>query len=133
MEVSDDVGSKAEIGELWRCELQIMLEHMLQTDEVRVTWNGAEVPEEAQRWADWVYQMRPRASHARGYRLHVDLTKGMLPKVGKNTLRVDLLKKDEKLVQPFQVSEVGLVVEYLPHRHGLRNDEMNEALVLFSP
>ena len=116
-----------------RHKVKLMLENMMHYDKVRVTWNGLEVPDEAQRWADWVFQMRPRPSHARGYRLHVDLTKGMLPKVGKNTLRVDLLKKDENLVEPFQVSEVGLVVEYLPHRHGVRNDEMNDAVVLFSP
>ena len=106
-----------------------MLENMMHYDEVRVTWNGLEVPDEAQRWADWVFQMRPRPSHARGYRLHVDLTKGMLPKVGRNTLRVDVLKKDEKLIHPISVNEVGLVVEYLPHRHGLRHDEKNDGRV----
>ena len=45
------------------------------------------------------------------------------------TLRVDVLKKDEKLIYPISVNEVGLVVEYLPHRHGLRHDERNDGRV----
>jgi hypothetical protein len=106
-----------------------MLENMMHYDEVRVTWNGLEVPDEAQRWADWTYQMRPLQIDVWGYRLHVDLTKGMLPKVGRNTLRVDVLKKDEKLIYPISVNEVELVVEYLPHRHGLRHDERNDGRV----
>ena len=134
IEVADDVAGKAEMGELWRCELQVMLENMMHYDEVRVTWNGLEVPDEAQRWADWTYQMRPLKIDVWGYRLHVDLTKGMLPKVGRNTLRVDVLKKDEKLIHPISVNEVGLVVEYLPHRHGLRHDERNDGRVVsFKP
>ena len=48
---------------------------------------------------------------------------GDLPKMGTNTIRVDLLKKDAKLVMPVRVADVELVVEYLPGRNGLRAGE----------
>ena len=67
--------------------------------------------------------MRPRPKRYRGYRLHVDLRGEDLPKMGRNTIRVDVLKKDNKLVFPIVISDVELVVEYLPGRNGLRPGE----------
>ncbi|MDA1349854.1 MAG: hypothetical protein O3A47_13465, partial [Chloroflexi bacterium] len=116
IDMSDDISSKEQAGELWRCELRIMLNYMLHTDRVKVWWNGVEVPEDRIRKTDWVFQMRPRPDYVRGYRLHVDLKNGMTPVVGVNTLRVDLLEKDAKLVQPVTVTDIDLAVQYLPHR-----------------
>ena len=123
MEVSDDVAAKAGLGELWRCELRVLLNHRTHSDSIRVLWNGVEVPESAQRWADWTYQLRPRPSSVRGYRLHVDLKQDLLPKAGGNVLRVEALTKDQTLINSITVAEVEVVVEYLPHRNALRPEE----------
>ena len=124
LEVSDDVQAKARAGELWSCELRVMLEHLMHTDEVRLWWNGKEVPAEAQRKADWTYQMRPRHPRSyRGYRLHINLQGEWLPRVGRNTVRVDVLKKDAKLVLPIRLVDVELRVDYLPGRHGVLGHE----------
>jgi hypothetical protein len=124
LDVSDDVAAMAQAGELWRCELRVMLEHMMHTDKVRLWWNGKEIPREAQRIADWTYQLRPRPKGYRGYRLHVDLQeRKLLPKVGTNSVRVDVLKKDSKLIHPIRLVDIELDVDYLPHRHSLRPEE----------
>ena len=124
VEVSDDLADKAEQRELWRCELRVMIQNMVHHDRVRLVWNDVEIPPEAQRLADWTYQLRPRPDHGvLGYRLHVDLTGDRLPKQGTNKVRVDVIDKDEKLIHPMSVAEVEIAVEYLPHRHGLRPDE----------
>lgn len=124
VEVADDVAAKAAAGELWRCELRVMVEHMVYTDEIRLWWNGEEIPESDQRRADWTYQMRPRhPERYRGYRLHVDLKGDRLPKVGTNSVRVDLVKKDPQLVLPFTIPEVEVRVTYLSGRNGVLPDE----------
>ena len=123
LDVADDLAAKAGEGELWRCELQVMVQHMMHTDKVKLWWNGKELPEGKWRKADWTYQMRPRPQRYRGYRLHVDLRGEDLPKMGRNTIRVDVLEKDSKLVFPIMISDVELVVEYLPGRNGLRPGE----------
>ncbi len=123
IEVSDDIAAKAKAGELWKCELRVMLDQRMHTDEVAAFWNDEQVPEDAQRWADWTYQLRPRPGYALGYRLHIDLKQGLLPIIGTNRLRVDLLTKDETLVRPVSIKHVEIVVEYLPHRNALRADE----------
>ncbi len=124
LEVSDKVREKAEAEEIWRCELRIFLKNMMHYDQVRLVWNGREVPAELQRKADWTYQLRPRPTHyVLGYRLHVNLTGDWLPRVGTNTVRIDILSKDAKLIHPVTVADVELGVQYLPHRHGLRPDE----------
>ena len=123
LDVSDDLAAKAEAGELWRCELRVLLDQRMHTDEVAVFWNDCELQVDDHRWADWTYQLRPRPDHSLGYRLHVDLKKGLLPIVGTNRLRVDLLTKDETLIKPVEIKHVEIVVEYLPHRNALREDE----------
>ena len=100
-----------------------MVQHMMHTDKVKLWWNGKELPEARWRKADWTYQMRPRPQRYRGYRLHVDLRGEDLPRMGRNTIRVDVLEKDKKLVFPIAISDVELVVEYLPGRNGLRPGE----------
>jgi hypothetical protein len=122
IDVSDDIAAKSEAGELWRCELRIMLHELVHHDEARVYWNGEEVPESKIRKADWVFQMRPSAG-VRGYRLHIDLRNVSLPVKGTNTVRVDLITKDEQLVDPVSIHDIDIVVEYLPHRNALRDDE----------
>ena len=133
IEVSDDLSAKAKLGELWSCELKIMLDSLMHDDVLRLRWNDCEIPLADQRWADWIFQMRPRANHVRGYRLHVQLKDDWLPKVGANTVQVELLKKDEKLVNPVTVSEIEIVVKYLPGRHGLRPEEQYAGGVVFTP
>ena len=123
LEVADDVAAKAEQGELWLCELRVLLHERTYQDQVKLFWNGQEVPAEAIRWADWTYQLRPRPGYALGYRAHVDLKHRLLPRVGANVLRVDLQTKDETLVYPVSVDHVELAVEYLPHRCALRPEE----------
>ena len=78
LDVSDDLAAKADAGELWRCELRVLLDQRMHTDEVAVFWNDCEVQVDEHRWADWTYQLRPRPDHSLGYRLHVDLKKGLL-------------------------------------------------------
>lgn len=133
IEVADDIAAKAEQGELWSCELRVMLDYMMDGDEIRAVWNGKEVPTDIQRWADWILQMRPRPGHVRGYRMHVNLRDDWLPRVGKNTLRIDVLKKDPQLIQPITISEVDIDVKYLPHRNGLRPDEKYSSGATFTP
>ena len=124
IDVSDDLAAKEKPGELWCCELRVMIQNMVHHDRVRLFWNGVAVPEESIRMADWTYHIRPRPTHAvLGYRLHVDLTGDRLPKQGTNTVRVDVLQKDERLVHPISVAEIEVVVEYLPHHHGIRDNE----------
>ena len=123
LEVADDIAAKDRAGELWHCELRVMMRDMMYTDQVRLWWNGHLIPAKAQRKADWTYQLRRRPRSYRGYRLHVDLQGTLLPHVGTNTLQVDVLKKDARLVQPISVADVEVMVEYLPHRHGLRTEE----------
>ena len=76
--------------------------------------------------------MRPGAG-TRGYRLHVDLRGARVPRQGTNELRVELLKKDERLVDPVSVHDVFLVVEYLRHRHALRDKEQYGMQTTFTP
>ena len=133
IDVWEDITTKAQDGELWRCELRIMLEGMLHHDEVKVFWNEQEVPEENIRKAERVFQMR-ETSRARGYRLHIDLRQVSLPLMGTNKLRVDLIKKDEKLITPIEVSDVDIAVESLPGRNQLRDAETYEgASIPFTP
>lgn len=125
LEVSDDVSGRAALGELWRCELRVMLQHLTYEDRVRLLWNGAAIPATDWRRADWTYQLRPRPDFAvNGYRLHADLARPQrLPTTGVNTLRIEVLDKDAQLVHPVTVVDVDLVIEYLPHRNALRPDE----------
>jgi hypothetical protein len=135
IDVYDDLAEKERLGELWKCELRVMLPEMMHTDEIRITWNGKTIPDESIRKADWVFQMRPgRPNHCYcGYRFHVDLKGDMLPKLGRNEIRVDALKKDEKLVNPLKLGDIEIGVEYLAHRNALRNQEPYAASNLFTP
>ena len=125
LEVGDDVASRAAVGELWRCELRVLLQHLTYRDRVRLLWNGEEIPEDAWRKADWTYQLRPRPDYAvNAYRLHVDLKQlDRLPQTGVNILGVEVLEKDAQLIHPVTLADIELVVEYLPHRNALRDDE----------
>jgi len=125
IEVGDDVAGRAAIGELWRCELRVLLQHLTYEDVVRLWWNGAEIPVTAWRKADWTYQLRPRPDYAvNGYRLHVDLKQlDLLPRTGINSLQLEAVDKDPQLVHQITLADVELVVEYLPHRNALRQDE----------
>ena len=69
--------------------------------------------------------MRPRPDYAvDAYRLHVDLKQlQRLPLVGVNRLNVEVLEKDAQLIHPVTLADIELIVEYLPHRNGLREDE----------
>ncbi len=135
IEVYDDLAEKKNLGELWKCELRVMCPQMMHTDEIRITWNGWEVPRDVIRKADYTFQMRPsRPVHAvNGYRFHVDLDGPHLPVRGRNTIRVDVLKKDEKLVHPLTLGDVEIGVEYLSHRHSLRPVEPYAGGELFVP
>ncbi len=125
LEVSDDVVGMARLGQLWRCELKVMLQHLAYEDQVRLLWNDQEIPESQWRKADWTYQVRPRPEYAvNGYRLHVDLKEiDHLPCSGVNTVQVEVLKKDPQLIHAITIVDVELQVQYLPHRNGLRADE----------
>ena len=125
LEVSDDVAGRDRAGELWRCELRLMLQHLTYEDRIGLKWNGDEIPETAWRKADWTYQLRPRPDYAvNGYRLHIDLKQiQRLPQRGVNTVEVEVVEKDAQLIHPVTLVDVELVVEYLPHRNALRDDE----------
>jgi hypothetical protein len=125
LEVGDEVAEKSRLGELWRCELRVMLQHLTYEDEIRFVWNGEEISSSDYRKADWTYNLRPHPGYAiNGYRLHADLKGiGKLPKAGKNTIRVDVLKKDPQLVHNITIADVDLKIEYLPHRNAVREDD----------
>jgi hypothetical protein len=125
LEVGDDVAGRAAVGEVWRCELRVLLQHLTYADRIRLIWNGEEIPEEAWRKADWTYQLRPRPDYAvDAYRLHVDLKQlQRLPLVGVNILSAEVLEKDAQLIHPVTLADIDLIVEYLPHRNALREDE----------
>ena len=123
--MGDDVSGRSEAGELWHCELRVLLRHLTYVDVIKLTWNGEQIPASAWRKADWIYQLRPRPEYAvDGYRLHIDLQQlQRLPRVGVNTIGIEVVAKDAQLVHPITLAEVTLVFEYLPHRHALRADE----------
>ena len=124
LEIYDDIAGKAGTGQLWACELHVLINQLLHTDKVRIYWNGLEVPDSAIRWADWTYHLRPKPDMPiSGYRAHVDLTQGLLPVRGVNNLRIDLVKRDEKLITDVSVQHVEVEVEYIAHRNALRDDE----------
>jgi len=125
LEVGDDIAARAEAGELWRCELRVFLQHLTCEDEVKLVWNSAEIAPSDWRKADWTYQLRSRPDYAiNGYRLHIDLEQlQRLPRKGTNAIALEALKKDQQLIHPVTLVELALVVEYLPHRNALRNDE----------
>lgn len=124
IDVADDIAGKREIGELWGCELRVMLHEFQHHDEARFHWNGTEIPAERIRKVDWIFQMRP-STLLRGYRFHVNLAAEALalPLKGTNSVRVELLKKDAQLVHPVQWIDVDIAVDYLPARNALRLDE----------
>ena len=64
LEVSDDITGRAQLGELWRCELRVLLQHLTYEDQVRLLWNGEEIAASDCRRADWTYQLRPRPGYA---------------------------------------------------------------------
>lgn len=124
LEIHDDIAGKADTGQLWACKLNVLINQLLHTDEIRIHWNGLEVPDSAIRWADWTYHLRPKPDMPiSGYRAHVDLTQGLLPVRGVNNLRIDLVKRDEKLITDVSVHHVEVEVEYIAHRNALRDDE----------
>ena len=86
--VADDIESKHSMGELWKCELRIMINNLMQNGDVSIVWNDKKIPPEKIRKADWIFQMRPRPDYVRGYRLHVPLEKDFLPKKGENTISI---------------------------------------------
>ena len=125
--VADDVKSAYDAGKLWKCELQIMLPNTTESDEIDIFLNGEKMPRSIQRYADWVYQLRPRPEYAvNGYRIHVDLMDKYLPKVGHNIINVLINKKDEQIVDPIHIAEVRIALDYLPHRNALRDEETFE-------
>ena len=125
LQIGDDVSRRFSAGELWRCELRILLQHLTYTDQLKLLWNGEEIPATAWRKADWTYQLRPRPDYAvNAYRLHVDLKQlQRLPKQGINAIAVAVIEKDAQLIYPVTLADIELVVEYLPHRNALRDDE----------
>ncbi len=123
LEVGDDIAGRAAAGELWRCELRVLVQHLTHTDRVALRWNDEALPETEWRKADWTYQLRPRPDFAvNAYRLHLDL-KSRLPRTGVNEIGIKVVEKDAQLIYPITVAEVALVIEYLPHRNALRDEE----------
>ena len=104
-----------------------MLPNTTESDDIDIFWNGEKMPRSIQRWADWVYQLRPRPQYAvNGYRIHVNLVDKYLPKIGENIVNVLINKKDEQIVDPVHVAEVRVALDYLPHRNALRDEETYE-------
>jgi hypothetical protein len=69
----------------------------------------------------------------RGYRLHVDLKAEswspdkqafarLMPNKGLNSASVRLLTKDATMVEEVAVHDAIVVVEYLAHKNGIRDD-----------
>ena len=125
--VADDTQYALDKGRLWKCELQIMLPNTTESDQIDIFWNGEKMPRSIQRYADWVYQLRPRPQYAvNGYRIHVNLIDGYLPNVGDNTVNVLIKKRGEKLIVPVEIAEIRVAIDYLPHRNAIREDETYE-------
>ena len=104
-----------------------MLPNTTESDQIDIFWNGEKMPRSIQRYADWVYQLRPRPQYAvNGYRIHVNLIDGYLPNVGDNTVNVLIKKRGEKLIVPVEIAEIRVAIDYLPHRNAIRDDETYE-------
>ena len=131
--IADDIQSKLSAGELWKCELRIMINNLMQNGEVSVVWNDKKISPENIRWADWIFQMKPRPDYVRGYRLHIPLMKDLLPQKGQNTISISLESKDPQLVLDIEITDIDLAVEYLPHKNAIRDDEEYSGGSLFTP
>jgi len=46
-----------------------------------------------------------------------------LPRVGINRIAVEVITKDPQLIHAITLTDIELVVEYLPHRNALRAKE----------
>ena len=121
------------MGELWKCELRIMINNLMQNGDVSIVWNDKKISSEKIRKADWIFQMRPRPDYVRGYRLHVPLKEEFLPKKGENTISISLNSKDPQLVLDIEITDIDIVVEYLPHKNAIRDDEVYSGGNLFTP
>ena len=51
------------------------------------------------------------------------ILKSRLPRTGVNEIGIKVVEKDAQLIYPITVAEVALVIEYLPHRNALRDEE----------
>ena len=94
--------------------------------QIKLTWNGEEIPAcRAGARPTGLISCDPRPDYAvNAYRLHVDLKQlRRLPRTGINTVGIEVVEKDAQLIHPVTLADVGLVVEYLPHRNALRADE----------
>ena len=131
--IADDIQSKLSMGELWKCELRIMINNLMQNGDVSVVWNDKKIAPEKIRWADWIFQMRPRPDYVRGYRLHIPLEKDLLPQKGQNTISISLDSKDPQLVLDIEITDIDVIVEYLPHKNAIRDDEEYSGGSLFTP
>jgi len=125
--VSDDMATWHAKGELARCELRVRLFGLIDTDTFHLYFNDIRIPREHQEWLDCTYSVRPVPGNTRltqHYWITVDLMRrGPFPIMGENTVRVDLMKHDRRVVTPVLLYDVELVVDYRDHRHAPRRDE----------
>jgi len=113
--------------------LRIMINSLMQNGDVSFVWNSKNIPSDKIRKADWIFQMRPRPDYVRGYRLHIPLTGNLLPKKGQNILSASLNSKDPQLVLDIEITDIDVVVEYLPHKNAIRDDEVYSGGSGFTP
>ena len=50
-----------------------------------------------------------------------------------NTISISLNSKDPQLVLDIEITDIDIVVEYLPHKNAIRDDEVYSGGNLFTP
>jgi hypothetical protein len=127
LSVSDDVIPAMEAGELSRCELRVRLMSLIHDDTFELWFNDVRISREQQQWQDWTYAVRPvpgKTPMVNNYWITVDLLRsGHLPRLGDNSVRVDLTRHDPRCDPAVQLHDVELLVQYRDHRHAPRRDE----------
>lgn len=87
-------------------------------NEVRVEWNGRALPESITRRIDLHFRVIDRGPvHPYGYIHEYALLPDFLPEVGRNVVKVTLIRRDPKIRVPFEVHDADCVIEYRLHRH----------------
>lgn len=96
---------------------------LTEIDQIRIRFNGKELPASALKKINNMYMMFAPCRRIFGYWFVYTLDREDWPKQGKNTVEVTLLKKDNVVVQDFTVQDVELETKYQISRNFWVDDD----------